>query len=108
MANPTSPPVTRALVVIGQEIRTARQDHGWTIQELADRAGISEKTVRTIEAGSPTSAIGTVFELAWLAGLNLLGRDEAELPALVARGQERLTLAPKRITKPTRRPRERF
>ncbi len=53
-------------------------------------------------------AIGTVFELAWLAGLNLLGRDEGELPALVARGQERLTLAPKRITKPTRRPRERF
>jgi DNA-binding XRE family transcriptional regulator len=108
MTHALSPVVTGALVVIGQEIRTARQEHGWTIEELADRAGVSEKTVRTIEAGSPTPAIGTVFELAWLVGLNLLGRDEVELPTLIARGEDRLALAPKRVRTAVRKPRERF
>lgn len=108
MAHAVSPAVTAAMVVVGQEIRTARQERGWTIQELADRAGVSEKTVRSVEAGSTTAAVGTVFELGWLVGLNLLGRDEDELPALLARGQERLSLAPRRVHKPVRAPRPRF
>lgn len=108
MAHAVSPAVSAALVVVGQEIRTARQERGWTIQELADRAGVSEKTVRSVEAGSTTAAVGTVFELGWLVGLNLLGRDEDELPTLLARGQERLSLSPQRVHKPARTPRPRF
>lgn len=108
MAHALSPAVTAALGVVGQQIRTARQEHGWTIQELADRAGVSEKTVRSIEAGSSTAAVGTVFELGWLVGLKLLGRDDDELPALLARGRERLSLAPKRVHRPVRTLRPRF
>ena len=62
MGHAVSPTVTSALGVIGQEIRLGRHARGWTIQDLADRAGVSEKTVRTIEAGSTRAAIGTVFD----------------------------------------------
>ena len=108
MAHAVSPAVTSALGVVGQQIRLARQARDWTIQELADRCGVSEKTVRSIEAGSARSGIGTVFELAWLVGLHLLGRDDDELPALLAQGQQHLVLAPKRVHQPARAIRARF
>jgi ribosome-binding protein aMBF1 (putative translation factor) len=108
MAHTVSPAVTAALGVVGQEIRSGRHARGWTIQELADRAGVSEKTVRTIETGATTTAIGTVFELAWLVGLQLLGRDEGDVSTLLVQGQERLALAPKRVRTPIRTPRPTF
>jgi DNA-binding XRE family transcriptional regulator len=108
MRHALSPTVVAALTVVGQEIRLARQGMGWTVQELADRAGVNEKTVRAIEAGAPTAAIGTVFELAWLVGLQMLGHTDDELPALLARGQERLALAPARVRKPARTRRASF
>ena len=108
MSHPISPAVASALTVVGREIRLARADHGWTLEELAERAGISEKTVRNVEAGSSKTAIGTVFELAWLVGLDLLGRDEADLPGLVALGSARLAVAPRRVRKKARPPRDRF
>lgn len=108
MPHPVSPAVTTALGIVGREIRLARQERGWTLQDLADRAGISEKTVRSVEGGSPRAAVGTVFELAWLVGLNLLGRDDADLPQLASHENARLALAPKRVRKSARPPRDRF
>jgi transcriptional regulator with XRE-family HTH domain len=34
-------------------IRAARQAHGWTQNELADRANISARTIHAIEKGRP-------------------------------------------------------
>lgn len=36
---------------IGVEIRQARKAHGWTQAELAERAHVSERTVRNFEVG---------------------------------------------------------
>jgi len=108
MGRPLSPAVIGALTVVGSEIRAARQQRGWTLEDLAERAGVSEKTVRSIEAGSTGASVGTLFEIAWLVGLELLGRDEMELPSLVARSQERLSVAPQRVRKPVRKSRESF
>jgi transcriptional regulator with XRE-family HTH domain len=99
---------TAALRVVGYDVRIARQERGWTIQELADRAGVNERTVRAVERGAPTTGVGTVFELAWLVGLELLGRDDRELPDLVAQRKQRLTLAPKRVHTSARPSRQAF
>jgi transcriptional regulator with XRE-family HTH domain len=108
MAHPVSPAVATALTIIGHEVRLARLERGWTLEELAERAGVSEKTVRSVESGSTRAAVGTVFELGWLVGLNLLDRDDADLPQLAAHENARLALAPKRVRRSSRPPRARF
>lgn len=107
-ARALTPAVVDATTVIGQRIRRARQERGWTLVNLAERAGVSEKTVRSIEAGSPRTAIGTVFEVSLLVGLELLGSPESQLPVLVARGREVASLAPKRVRMSSPRARDPF
>ena len=50
--------------------------------ELAQRLGVSRLTVRAIEQGSPTVAVGTVFEAAVIVGIPLLAEDRKELDEL--------------------------
>ena len=86
--------------LLGLEIARARRARRWTINELAERAGVSRITVRAAEAGTPTVAIGTMFELATLLGIDLFGASPAELPELLARGRDRLALLPARVRQP--------
>ena len=67
-----------------------------TQPELAERAGISLGTLRSVERGSLTVAVGIVFELAHLVGVDLFG-DPAALPALRSQANGRLRLLPSRI-----------
>lgn len=90
-----------ALVVLGQQIRLARHACTWTASELAQRAGISERTVLAIEAGAAGSSIGNVFNLAVLTGVSLFGAEsKAELAVMRRRGEERLALMPSRVYSP--------
>jgi transcriptional regulator with XRE-family HTH domain len=86
--------------VLGLEIARARRERRWTINELAERAGGSRITVRAAEAGTPTVAIGTMFELATILGIDLYGARPAELPELVSRQRDRLALLPARMRGP--------
>jgi len=86
--------------ILGLEIARARRARRWTLNELAERAGVSRITVRAAEAGTPTVAIGTVFELATILGIDLFGASPAELPELLTRGRERLALLPARVRRP--------
>lgn len=83
--------------VLGLEIARARRARRWSQAALAERAGVSINTLRSVERGSPTVAIGIVFELASLLGIDLLGAAPADLPGLVSRGQDRLALLPSRV-----------
>lgn len=101
-AHTYSPHTQEAVRVLGLEIARARRARRWTQDELAERAGISDSTLRSIERGSPTATIGVVFELASLLGINLFGGGPEDLPALVAQGRDRLALLPARVrTRPT-------
>jgi transcriptional regulator with XRE-family HTH domain len=86
-----------AAKVLGLDIAAARRERRLTASDLAERAGISAVTLRRVEQGDPTVAIGTFFELATLLGINLFGADTAEIAALVDRGRTRLALLPARI-----------
>ncbi len=50
--------------------------------ELARRLGVSRLTVRAIEKGAPTVALGTVFEAAVIVGIPLLAGNPRELDQL--------------------------
>jgi len=95
-----STPALDAAKVLGLELARARRERRWTAKELAERAGISLVTLRKVERGDPSVALGTFFDVAVLLGVPLFNVDRSELPALVARGQERLALLPARVREP--------
>ena len=96
-AHTYSPQTEEAVCVMGLEIARARRARRWTQGELAERAGISDSTLRSIERGSTTATVGMVFEVATLLGIELFGAGREELPALVAQGRDRLALLPARV-----------
>ncbi|MBA2317861.1 MAG: helix-turn-helix transcriptional regulator [Euzebyales bacterium] len=51
----------------------ARRERRWTVAALAERAGISPVTLRKVEKGDPTVALGAAFEVATLLGIHLFG-----------------------------------
>jgi transcriptional regulator with XRE-family HTH domain len=96
-------PVTReALSLLGSRIRQGRIERRWTIQELADRVGISVVTMRRIEAGAPTVEIGVAFEAAAIVGVPLF--DDEALPRRLEaeRVDRRLAVLPKSVRRATR------
>jgi transcriptional regulator with XRE-family HTH domain len=64
--------------------------------ELAQRLGVSRLTVRAIEQGSPTVAVGTVFEASVIVGIPLLAEDKKELDELATSLAAIARLLPKR------------
>ncbi|HEX7326974.1 MAG TPA: helix-turn-helix domain-containing protein [Casimicrobiaceae bacterium] len=70
-------PVEAALKRLGANIALARKRRRLRQSELAAKAGITHVTLRRIERGSPTSAIGAYFTLLWALGLEAEFRDIA-------------------------------
>jgi transcriptional regulator with XRE-family HTH domain len=97
-------PSADALAVLGQQLHEARLDKGWTVVDTAGRLGVDPRTVRAIEQGSPTVTIGTVFNAAFLLGVNLFDLDPYALAEARRRGEATLALLPSRV-RPTRRDR---
>jgi DNA-binding XRE family transcriptional regulator len=86
-----------ALRVLGSEVARARRARRWTSEQLAERAGVSRVKLRRIEQGAPSVAIGTVFEVAALLGIELFGAAPERWGALAVRADERLRVLPARV-----------
>jgi transcriptional regulator with XRE-family HTH domain len=99
MPKPAMRPYSRysrdAAILLGQLIRRARIERKLTIEELAERAGLSRGLVRRIETGDPGCGIGAVFEVATIAGIRLFDADQASLGTAIAANSAILTLLPK-------------
>ena len=83
--------------VVGLRISVARRQHRMRADELAARAGIDVKTLRKVERGDPSVAVGTVFDVAALVGVSPFGVNVEALAALAAREEDRDVRLPLRV-----------
>ena len=62
-------PVSERVVQLGQRIRVARIRRGWSVANLASKAGVNRNTLTALELGKPGAAIGICFTVLWALGL---------------------------------------
>ena len=63
-------PVSEQVAQLGQRIRIARIRRGWSVADLASRAGINRNTLTALELGKSGTAIGACFTVLWVLGLD--------------------------------------
>ncbi len=63
------PAVRRALAVMGENVRLARRRRGLSQALLAERAGMSRPTLRSVERGAPTVTLGALANVLHSLGL---------------------------------------
>ncbi len=83
-----------AALLLGQLVRAARIERGWSMQGLAERLGVSRDLVHRIEKGDPRCGIGSVFEAATVVGVPLFSADPAVVALERTRLDEKLRLLP--------------
>ncbi len=83
-----------AIELLGNAIRVARIDHKLTMEETADRAGISRALLRRIENGDPGVSLGAAFEAAAVVGVPLFEPERSRLGSHLAHQSEKLALLP--------------
>jgi transcriptional regulator with XRE-family HTH domain len=86
-----------ALVHFAALLRIRRKERNLTLNEMADRLGISTPTVRKILEGSPGVAIGSYFEAARILGIPLFDPDSDRFAVTRSRTTEMESLLPKRV-----------
>ena len=86
-----------AVTLLGEQIKLGRKQRKWSEKNLSERAGISRATLQKIERGEMSSAIGLVFEVATLVGVNLFEQDKFPLSRHIEQTRDKLALLPKRI-----------
>jgi transcriptional regulator with XRE-family HTH domain len=68
-------------MAVGARVRQQRQLRGWTLNQLAEAAGVSRRMVVNVEQGAANPSVGTLLRLSDALGVGL--------PALVERPQPR-------------------
>lgn len=59
----------KKLKALGAQVRKLRIDGGFTQEQLADEAGVSENTIVTLESGKLNTTVATCFEIAKALGV---------------------------------------
>jgi len=86
-----------AAVLLGQLIRRARIEKRITVEELAERSGLSRGLVHRIERGDLGCAIGAVFETAAIVGVRLFDADQSTLTREISANASTLALLPQAV-----------
>ena len=70
MSNFSIPPqVSERVTLLGQRIRVARIRRGWSVLDLARKAGVNRNTLTALEFGKPGTSIGVCLTVLWVLGL---------------------------------------
>ncbi|HKG38692.1 MAG TPA: helix-turn-helix transcriptional regulator [Conexibacter sp.] len=86
--------------LLGARVRLARHERGWTLQELADRVGVTHPTMTKVERGDPSVRLGVAFEAAVLVGVPLFHEDRARFGLEARIVEDRLAVLPQLVRKP--------
>jgi len=70
--------------LMGQRVRQFRTARAWTLDELADRSGVSRRAVVNVEQGVSNVSIATLLRLSTALGVSLASIVEAPHGALLA------------------------
>ncbi len=97
---PYSPYAVEAARLLGAQVRLARRERRWSQEDLAERVGITTRTVYKIEHGDLSVGLGATFEAATLVGVPLFHAERSRLGSDLDRVQARSALLPR----PTRSP----
>lgn len=81
--------------ILGAQIAAARRRRRWSTARLARQINVSLPTLRKIERGDPSVAIGTVLDAAVAVGVPLFSRD---IDRLAEHIEDRVALLPARVT----------
>jgi transcriptional regulator with XRE-family HTH domain len=89
-----------AVAMLGNLIRINRIERRLSVQELAERVGISRDMMQRIEKGDPRCGIGLVIEAAAIVRVPLFDADSSKnFTMSVKEQEEKLRLLPKAIHK---------
>jgi transcriptional regulator with XRE-family HTH domain len=83
-------PVAEDLARLGNLIRDARAQRGFTQADLAKRLRVSPTTVRAAEHGDPGVATGILASLLWLLGIGPISAGLAAMNPPVAQPKQRV------------------
>jgi transcriptional regulator with XRE-family HTH domain len=95
-----SPTTGEAARLLGARVRLARRERRWTLQQLAERVGVTQVTMRKVEHGDLTVALGIAFEAATVLGVPLFHEDSARRSLERSRIDDRLAVLPQLVRKP--------
>ncbi|MGE5282192.1 MAG: helix-turn-helix domain-containing protein [Chloroflexota bacterium] len=95
-----SPQSQEAARLLGEQVRLARLERRWTLEELAERVGVNHTTMRKVERGDLSVGLGPALEAATLVGVPLFQADRERLALERREVQARLALIPARARRP--------
>src|ERR1044072_4038349 len=92
---PSPADIERPVAGRGAKLAAARAERGWSLAELARRAGVSTASVHKIEKSGMTPTIATLMKVASALGtsVSFFIDEDVEVPsAIIVRGDERARL----------------
>lgn len=83
----------KALEILGKMIQLKRKERGLTLQDLADRTGVSRGLIQRLEKCEPGCEIGVAFEVAHLLGIELF-ESPVDHSTLISSLTDKIALLP--------------
>jgi transcriptional regulator with XRE-family HTH domain len=87
-------PIEVQLDSFGRRLRELRQGRDWSLQELAEKSGLSKTFLSRLETGDRQASIAAVLSLARIFGVSLASMFEDDFaiePCLIVRGAEAIS-----------------
>jgi transcriptional regulator with XRE-family HTH domain len=97
VAKSFTPQARDAARALGAQVAAARRRRRWSTTRLAEQAGVSAPTLRKVERGDPSVALGTALDVAVLVGVPLFSSSPSELAVLAGSLVDRAALLGERV-----------